>query len=122
MPAPSVKPELPPATVVTAPLEEIRRTREPETSPTSTLDVAGSNSMPCGLLNVADAPCPSAEPEAPLPASVLTFQRQKGGAVRPLTVHAVAGKQGSHAAGAAAYVPTGHEAAVYEQDNAPCSL
>ena len=37
-------------------------------------------------------------------------------------MHAVAGAHGAQDAGAAAYVPTGHEAAVYAQEDSPAGL
>jgi hypothetical protein len=68
------------------------------------------------------APCPSAHPAVPLPASVLTFQKQGGCADSPGTAHAVAGEQAMQEEGAAAYVPMGHVEAVYAQEAAPAAL
>lgn len=100
----------------------MRRTRLPVQSPTSTLSDTGSTDTPCGWLNTAAVPCPSAHPEAPLPASVVTFQTQGGCAARPATVQAVAGEQGAHSAAPPAKVPTGHVEALYAHKVAPCVL
>jgi len=75
-----------------------RRMRLPAHSPTNAFSDAGSTATPCGPLNIAAAPCPSAPPAAPLPASVLTFQKQGGCAESSGTGHAVAGEHGARAA------------------------
>jgi hypothetical protein len=49
-------------------------------------------------------------------------QKQGGCADSPGTVHAVAGEHAAQAAGALAYVPTGHVDAVYAQEVAPAGL
>jgi hypothetical protein len=75
VPRPFAKAAVPePAKVVTAPKGVIRRTRWPPQSPTNMLRETGSTDTPCGLMNAAAVPCPSAHPAVPLPASVLTFQ------------------------------------------------
>lgn len=123
VPTPLKKEAVPfPASVVTSPDGEMRRTRLPEKSPTSTLCDTGSTDTPWGALNTAAAPWPSAHPSAPLPASVVTFQAQGGCAVKPATEHAVAGEQGTHAAAPPAKVPTGHVVALNAQDVAPWGL
>jgi hypothetical protein len=98
------------------------RTRRPEKSPTYTRSETGSTDTPTGWLNIAAVPGPSAQPRVPLPASVLTFQKQGGCAARPAVAHAVAGEQGAHAAGPLANVPAGHVAAVNAQEVEPWAL
>jgi hypothetical protein len=60
--------------VVTAPAGEILRTRLFPQSPTYTFSETGSTDTAFGKLKTAAVPCPSTNPVAPLPASVLTFQ------------------------------------------------
>ena len=100
----------------------MRRILWPPQSDTYKFNVAGSTDTPCGPLNIAVVPCPSAHPASPLPASVLTFQKQGGCALSPATAHAVAGAHAAQAAGALAYVPTGHVDAVNAQEVAPAEL
>ena len=88
-------------------------------SPTYKLSVTGSTDTPTGPLNIAAVPCPSDHPATPLPASVLTFQKQGGCALSPLTVQAVAGEQVAHDEGARAKVPIGQEAAANAHSGAP---
>ena len=107
--------------VVTAPDGVMRRTRLLPISPTYTFE-NGSTETPKGLWKTAAVPCPSTQPSAPLPASVLTFQKQGGGEANPGAVHAVAGEHAAQEAGGLAYVPTGHVDALYAQEVAPAVL
>ena len=96
--------------------------RFPPQSPTYTLDVTASKDTPIGYVNIAETPSPSAQPEVPLPASVLTFQTQSGCALNPATGHAVAGEQGEHAAAPFEKLPVGQLVAVKGHDDIPCAL
>ena len=64
---------------------------------------------PAGPLKAARVPAPLVDALTPLPASVLTFQKQGGCAASPGTVQAVAGEQGTAAVPPPAqYAPMGH--------------
>jgi hypothetical protein len=95
VPAPSEQPGLPlPAMELTRPEASKDLTTKLEASAMYMMREAGSMATPVGPWNSADVPTPSTQPLAPLPASVLVYQKQGGCAVRPSTLQAVAGEQG----------------------------